>query len=254
MGCIDIHLETNLLAGFLMNPRVRRLVQACNMVGYLKKYHKSTLMMDPTKIDLQWRGNQDNHPDRKREIMKAIYRDAAEDVPTNAPPSRGKSVQVNVYCDADHAGDKITRRSHTGVLIFANMSPISWLSKKQSTVETSAFRSEYVALRIAIEKIISLRYKLRMMGVELDGSSNVFMDNESVVRSGINPETVLKKKHVSIAYHRSREVFAANITLYWIPSDENLVDLLTKVLDVVKRKNLFRSGIFHQLIVITAYR
>ena len=117
---------------------------------------------------------------------------------------------------------------------------------KQSTIETSTFGSEYIALRIAIEKVISLRYKLRMMGIGLNGSANIFMDNESVVRSGMNPDTVLKKKHVSIAYHKSRESFAANIiTIYWIPSEENLADLLTKVLDVVKRKNLFRSGIFY---------
>ena len=74
------------------------------------------------------------------------------------------------------------------------MSPISWFSKKQNTVETSTFGSEYVALRITIEKVISLRYKLRMMGVSIDGSANIFMDNESVIKSGINPDTVLKKE------------------------------------------------------------
>ena len=85
-----------------------------------------------------------------------------------------------------------------------------------------------------------------MMGVSINGSANVFMDNESVVKSGINPDTVLKKKHVSIAYHKARESFAANIiTMYWVPSQENLADLLTKVLDVQTRKSLFRSGIFY---------
>ena len=246
LGRIDVLLETTLLASFLMSPRVGHLVQASNIVSYLRKHQRSTLMMDPTKIDISWRGNSDEHPERKRDIMKTIYRDAEEDIPSNAPPARGESVQINVYCDSDHAGDRVTRRSHTGIIMFVNMSPISWYSRKQTTVETSTFGSEYVALRIAIEKIISLRYKLRMMGIAIDGSASVFMDNESVVRSGMNPETVLKKKHVSIAYHKSRECFAANvITIYWIPSGENLADLLTKVLDVPKRKNLFRSGIFY---------
>ena len=246
LGRIDVLLETTLLASFLMSPRIGHLTQLANIVAYLKKHQRSSILMDPGKLDLVWKGNELDHPDRKREIMRTIYRDAEDDVPSNAPPPRGKSVQINVYTDADHAGDRITRRSHTGIIIFVNMAPISWFSKKQNTVESSTFGSEYVALRIAIEKIISLRYKLRMMGVSINGSANVFMDNESVVKSGINPDTVLKKKHVSIAYHKARESFAANIiTMYWVPSQENLADLLTKVLDVQTRKSLFRSGIFY---------
>ena len=246
LGRIDVLLETTLLASYLMNPRIGHLLQACNIVAYLRKHQKSTLMMDPAELDICWNGNPDDHPDCKRRIMRTIYRDAHDDVPPNSVPPRGKSIQINVYCDSDHAGDKSTRRSHSGIIIFVNMAPISWFSRKQSTIETSTFGSEYIALRIAIEKVISLRYKLRMMGIGLNGSANIFMDNESVVRSGMNPDTVLKKKHVSIAYHKSRESFAANIiTIYWIPSEENLADLLTKVLDVVKRKNLFRSGIFY---------
>ena len=246
LGRMDVLLETTLLASFLMSPRIGHLNQAAHIVAYLRKHNRSTIMMDPEKIDVVWKGNVEDHPDRRRGIMRTIYRDAESDTPSNAPKTRGKSVQLNVYCDADHAGDRITRRSHTGIIIYANMSPISWYSRKQNTVETSTFGSEYVALKIAIEKVISLRYKLRMMGVELDGPANIFMDNESVTRAAMNPETVLKKKHVSIAYHKSRESFAAGIiNIFWIPSEENLADLFTKVLDIVKRKNLFRSGIFY---------
>ena len=243
---MDVLLETTLLASFLISPRIGHLMQLANVVAYLKKHQRSSIIMDPAKLDLLWKGNESDHPERKREIMKTIYRDAVDDIPDNAPPARGKSVQINVYADADHAGDRLTRRSHTGIVVFVNMSPISWFSKKQNTVETSTFGSEYVALRITIEKVISLRYKLRMMGVSIDGSANIFMDNESVIKSGINPDTVLKKKHVSIAYHKARESFAANIiTLYWVPSQENLADLFTKVLDVQTRKSLFRSGLFY---------
>lgn len=46
--------------------------------------------------------------------MQNIYRDAHEDIPDNVPPTRGKSVQINVYVDSDHAGNKVTRRSQTG--------------------------------------------------------------------------------------------------------------------------------------------
>jgi len=85
-----------------------------------------------------------------------------------------------------------------------------------------------------------LRYKLRMMGVPIDGPANVFCDNESVVKSTMNPESTLKKKNVSIAYHKVREYFAAGIiNVYFQYSEDNLADVFTKVLPVVKRKNIF---------------
>ena len=57
------------------------------------------------------------------------------------------------FVDADHAGCQVTRRSHTVVLIFVNRAPILWYSKRQNTVESSSFGSEFVAMRIAIEMI-----------------------------------------------------------------------------------------------------
>jgi hypothetical protein len=47
-----------------------------------------------------------------------FYRDASEAIPLNMPEARGNSVIVSCFCDADHAGNKITRRSHTGILFL----------------------------------------------------------------------------------------------------------------------------------------
>jgi hypothetical protein len=131
-----------------------------------------------------------------------FYRDAKEAVPMNAPEPRGNRVIISCFVDADHTGNLVTRRSHTGVLIFCNKAPIIWFSKKQNTVETSTFGSEFIAARIAVELIESLRYKLRMFGVPIVGPANLFIDNGSVVANTINPESVLKKRHNAIAYHK----------------------------------------------------
>ena len=55
------------------------------------------------------------------------------------------------------------------MIICVNKAPILWYSKHQTTVETSTFGSEIVAMRIAIEMIEGLRYKLRMLGVPIAG-------------------------------------------------------------------------------------
>ena len=198
--------------------------------------------MDPMRLNIEWDGPVEEAPEIRRKLMREIYRDAFEDIPINAPEPLGKSVQLNIYCDSDHAGNLVTRRSQSGILIYANMAPIDWYSKRQNTVEAATFGSEYNALRITSEKIKSLRYKMRMMGVSIDGPANVFVDNMSVVNSSVRPETVLKKKHLSIAYNMVRECFAAGImNVYFVKSEENLADVFTKVLPAWKRKAIFET-------------
>jgi hypothetical protein len=67
------------------------------------------------------------------------------------------------------------------VIIFVNNAPILWHSKRQNTVESSTFGSEFVALRMAVDMIEGLWYKLRMMGIPLDESTSIFCDNKGVL-------------------------------------------------------------------------
>jgi hypothetical protein len=113
----------------------------------------------------------------------------------------GKDLDARVMCDSDHVGDKRTRCSCTGFLIFCNMALIDWVSKKQATIETSVFGAEFVAMTHGIEKLQGLCYKLRMMGFPLTGPSYIFADNKSQVTSLTIPESTLKKKCNSICYH-----------------------------------------------------
>jgi hypothetical protein len=71
-------------------------------------------------------------------------------------------------------------------------------------------------------------------------ATNVFCDNESVVKNSINVESVLNKKHSSVAYYYVRWAVAAGIiTVAWIRSEENLADPFTKRLVEVTREYLF---------------
>ena len=83
--------------------------------------------------------------------------------------------------DVDHAGDQITRWSHTGILIFFNSVPIFWHSKCQGTIESSTFGSKFVALKTALYIVNILQYKLCVMGVHTNGSAYMFGDNMIVV-------------------------------------------------------------------------
>jgi hypothetical protein len=70
-----------------------------------------------------------------------------------------------------------------------------------------------------------------MFGIPIDGPSNVFCDNQSVVTNSTVPESTLKKKHNAIAYHRVRESVAAGaIRIAYVQSKSNNADMLTKPL------------------------
>ena len=129
------------------------------MFAYLKSHENSTMVFDPLEPVFDESKFQECD-------WSEIYPDSAEVVARNIPEPRGKAVRTSCFVDADHAGCRVTRRSRTGVILFVNRAPIAWLSKKQTTVESSTFGSETVALRIAVDMIESLRYKLRMMGFQ----------------------------------------------------------------------------------------
>ena len=130
--------------------------------------------------------------------FKEQYRDAKEEVPYNMPEPRGRFVVVTAFVDAAHASDKRTRRSHTGYVIFINRAPILFYSKRQSTVESSTFSSEFIALKTCTESIIALRFKLRMFGVPINGPALVLNDNQSTVNNSSKIESIFNKKHKSI--------------------------------------------------------
>ncbi len=91
----------------------------------------------------------------------------------------------------------------------------------------------------AIDLVKSLRYKLRMFGIPIDGPTDIFCDNESVFKNVSKPESVLSKKQHSISYHSCREAVASNIVrVAKEGTTTNLSDLFTKLLNKPKREGL----------------
>ena len=152
-----------------------------------------------------------------------------------------------MFVDSDHAGDKATRRSRTGFMIFLTTSMIRWHTKKQATVEGAVFGAKFVAMKHGVEVLRGVRYKLRMMGVEIAGPTYIYGDNMSVIHNTSKPEFVLKKKSNSICYHFGREAVAMGECLTThVPTLLNWADLLTKALSEKKRRVLV-SGVLYDI-------
>jgi Reverse transcriptase (RNA-dependent DNA polymerase) len=234
LGRVDLAHVAGAMARFSASPREGHLYEVLRIFAYCKKHIESKAVFDPqAKIfdNVNWL-----HHD-----WKQFYPDiVGEILPPGQPKGRGNPVQINLFCDAAHATCHVTRRSTTGIIIFINGAPISWYSKRQNTIESSTFGSEFVALKIAIEMNDALRYKLRMMGINIQGATNCFCDNKSVVTNSTIPQSTLTKKHNSIAYHKVRESVASDaVRIAHERGTNNLSDVLTKFLPSPSfRKNI----------------
>lgn len=191
LGWIDIYVDTAMLSQHLVHPRRGHLEAVYHIYSYLKSHERSTMVFDDALVTY-------SQADFPSFDWTDFYGNITEAIPTNAPEPRGKPIQMTAFVDANHAGNQVTRCSHSGILIYCNSAPNIWYSKAQETVETSTFGSEFVALRIATELIKALRYKLRMFGVPLESPTNVLCDNKSMVDNSTIPSSTLKKKHNAI--------------------------------------------------------
>lgn len=236
LGGVDIHFEVATLSAYQAAPRQGHLDELIHIFGFLKKHPDLTLYFNP-EIPLI---PPDIFNGDSSQTFQDQYREAEEEIPSNMPPPRGRPVTITAYVDASHAANKVTCCSHTGYIIFLNRAPITWFSKRQNTVESSAFSSEFIAMKTCVEDITGLRYKLQMMGVPIDGEATVLCNNKSVVDNSSKLSSKLNKKHNSIAYHAVRWARAAKvIKARWIDTKSNLAGVLTKRLTKAVKDKLF---------------
>ena len=102
------------------------------------------------------------------------------------PEPLGKAVITTTTMDANLNHYLATGNSLTECLYFVNKTPVDWYSKKQATVETATYGSEFVAAETATEQIMDIRQTLRYLGASIGAKSFLFGDNRSVVTSATN--------------------------------------------------------------------
>jgi hypothetical protein len=132
-----------------------------------------------------------------------------------------------------------------GFYFFLNMLLINSLSQKQPLIELSVFGAEFVAMKLSLEALRGIRYKLRMMGIPIAGPTYVYGDNMSVIHNTQWPESTLKKKNLSICYHAVREAVAmGEILTSHVRTENNFSDFMTKMTYGQKRCHLVGSVLF----------
>ena len=227
MGCFywrfDIHTAVMTMSGFRVAPRRGHLDRVKRIYGYLSKMKHAVIRIRTDEPDYS------DIPDFDYDWSQTVYGVVKEMKPHDAPQPLGKHVTLTHYVDANLMHDITTGRSVTGILHLINKTPIDWYSKKQATVETATYGSEFVAARTCVEQIIDLRTMLYYLGVPVREKSYMFGDNKSVVDSSTTVHAKLHKRHTILSFHRVREAIASGMIHFsFINGNINPADILSK--------------------------
>jgi hypothetical protein len=117
-----------MLSSYLALPREGHLAQTFHIFAYLKKYHNTEMVFDPSDLVIY-----EADFDRKDWMSsKFEHVSGEEEKPVNMPQPRCFSFTIRVKDDADHAGDTITRRLRTGFFIFLNSAQCTGLERSKA--------------------------------------------------------------------------------------------------------------------------
>jgi hypothetical protein len=222
-------------------PHEGHLEDVFRVFPYLSLHHNTRVVFDPTYptfdigifIKIDW---------------KSMYGNVKKMIPFYAPVRRGKEVDLRLFVDSDHDDEQFTRCSRTEFVIYLSMAQIVWFSKHQSTMNSTVFGAEFVAMKNGIETFCGLHYKLRIMGFALGGPTFVYGENLYVVHNTQRPESVLKKKSNSFFYHTVREYAAMGESIIGhVPSVENPADICTKVVPGGHKRNHLIRLLLHDV-------
>jgi hypothetical protein len=138
---------------------------------------------------------------------------------------------LSAYADADWGSNPVDRKSITGWVAMLNGDPVSWASKKQRVVSQSTCEAELYAEAAAINELKWLKGLLDELGFASVQAPVLYGDNQStqeLSKNGIKSE---RTKHIDIKYHFvTDEVSSGKVQLKWIPTAQQLADILTKAL------------------------
>ena len=139
------------------------------------------------------------------------------------------------FCDASHGDCKDSGRSTGGYVTVLAGGAIGWASKLQPFVTLSTTEAEYIAAVEAGKEIRWMRSILQEFGFPMTAASVLRVDNQSAISVTKNPEHHGRMKHLDLRFFWLREVVeAGTIALDFVPTAEQVADVLTKPLTIPK--------------------
>ena len=137
--------------------------------------------------------------------------------------------ELKAYSDADFAGDKETRISVTGYVVYFMSVPVCWRSRGQKSVTLSTTEAEYVACSEVVKEVLFILQLLKHLQVELQLPIRVHVDNIGAIFLAENQNSSDRTKHVDTRYHFVRQYIKdGTVLIEFVRSHDNDSDIFTK--------------------------
>jgi hypothetical protein len=123
------------------------------------------------------------------------------------------------------------RKITSGGAFFLGDSLVAWLRKKQHSISLSTTEVEYIAVATCCTQVFSMIQTLVDLEVKYIAPGPIHCDNTSLISVSKNLVFHSKTKNIPIQYHFLREhVTNIVVSLHYIPSKDQIVDIFTKPL------------------------
>jgi hypothetical protein len=142
---------------------------------------------------------------------------------------RDGNQKIAGYSDAEYAGDKGDRKSVGAYVFTLANGPVSWQSKKQTTVAWSSMEAEYIALGSAGKEAVWLSIMDQELGFHDGKPVTIFEDNQPAIALAKNPTSHARTKHIDVLHHALRGLIEdKKIEVEYLNTKKMIADLLTK--------------------------
>jgi hypothetical protein len=220
----DIAFAVGLLSRHAATPGLVHLRASLNLVKYL--YSTRDLYIQYVRDPARGAGNDPQVFGKGWKEDKTIEERL---VPTTPDLS---AHTPTTFVDADHGGDKETRRSTSGLIIVMNDGPVAWFSRLQKLCALSTAESEIYAVVDAAKEALHIRLLCEEMGVRPFGKPmRIYEDNTACIHMGHSLRGSNAARHFQLRLRFLHErIVNDEIEFAKVDTKEQLADGFTKAL------------------------
>jgi hypothetical protein len=229
----DTAYAVGVLCRHAATPGEQHMNAARSLVSYL--YSSRHWCIQYTKSDTD--GNNPHIEERswhphQATIEERLIPGTPEDV-SNVP---------HTFMDADLGGDKVTRKSTSGLVIMMNRGPIAWNSRLQKLCAQSSAEAEINAVVDGVKEALHMRLLCEESGIRSpDRPITVWEDNQACIQLGHKLRGANSAKHFELRLRfLNEQIWEDNIEFAKIDTKKQLADGFTKPLKLAAFRE-FRS-------------